>query len=170
MFVFARFRAANHQFAAEEFFVVQFLHCALGFFDRLHRDEGETFGALIVAIAHDLGVLHVTDPVKEFEEITLGRVEGQIADVETRRRDFDGFGWTLRPRFAVALALLLLLLAVTPLWRWFPLAAVASKKCDDTLPKCFLLRSLCAFALILKTSAPAPSSRPAAPMALASPV
>jgi len=104
MFVFARFRAANHQFAAEEFFVVQFLHCALGFFDRLHRDEGETFGALIVAIAHDLGVLHVTDPVKEFEEITLGRVEGQIADVETRRRDFDGFGWTLRPRFAVPFA------------------------------------------------------------------
>ena len=102
--MFARFRAADYQFAAEKFLVVQFLHCPLGFLDRLHRDEGETFGALIVAIAHDLSVLHVTNPVKEFEEITLGRVEGQIADVETRRRDFDGFGWTLRPRFAVPFA------------------------------------------------------------------
>src|SRR5438132_12776730 len=122
-----------------------------------------------MAIAHHFGVLHMADAVEEVEEIALGRVEGQIADVKTWRSDLDRLRFTLRTRLALALRLLLLLLllAVTRLQRWFPLAAVvACKKCDDALPKCFLLRSRCA--LILKTSAPAPSSRPTAPMALAS--
>ncbi|HJT46206.1 MAG TPA: hypothetical protein VJ721_08045, partial [Chthoniobacterales bacterium] len=66
---------------------------------------------------------------------------------------------------------LMLLLAVTRLASRFPLAAaVAPEKCDDALPKCFLFWSLCAFALILKATAPAPSSRATAPRALASPV
>ena len=125
-----------------------------------------------MAIAHDLGVLHMADPVEQLEEIALSRVEGQIADVKTRRSDFDRLGFALRPRLARLLrARLVLMLAVTRWRRGFSLAAVvAGKKCDDALPKCFLLRSLSAFALILKTSAPAPTSRPAAPMALASPV
>ena len=80
-FALARFRAADHQLAPEEFLVVQFLHCALRFFDRLHLDERETFRALIVAIAHHFGVLHMADAVEEVEEIALGRVEGQIAEV-----------------------------------------------------------------------------------------
>ncbi len=67
MRVFARFRAADHELAAEKFFVVQFLHRAFRFLDRLHRDEGETFRALVVAIAHDLGVLDVADAVEELE-------------------------------------------------------------------------------------------------------
>src|SRR2546430_17604661 len=121
----ARFRAAHYQLAAEKFLVVQFLYCALRFLDRLHRDEGEAFRALIVAIAHDLCVLDVPDPVEELEEIALGRVEGQIADVKTRRGDFDWLRFMLRPRLArfalftlFALLILLLLLPVARLRRW----------------------------------------------------
>src|SRR3954447_7694776 len=175
VFAIARFRAADHELAPEEFFIVQFLHCALRFIDRLHRDEGKTFRALIVAIAHDLGVLHVADTVEELEQIALGRIEGQIADVKTRRSNLDRFRLVLRPRLAlfallVRPMLLMLLLAVTRLRGWFFLAAaVATEKCDDALPKCFLLRSVLTFALILKASASAPTSRPAASMTLASP-
>ena len=166
--VFARLGSADHEFAAEEFLVVQFFDCALGFVDRLHRDEGETFRALIVAIAHDLGVLNVADAVEELEQIALGCIEGQIANVETRRSNFDRFGFALRPRFA-RLLLLLLLLTVTRLRNGFSLAAaVSDKKCGDALPKCFLLWSLRAW--LLKAPAPAPSSRATAPLALASSV
>src|SRR4029077_7718486 len=55
--MFARFRAANHELAAEEFLIVQLLHRAFRFLDRLHLDERETFRALVVAIADDFGVL-----------------------------------------------------------------------------------------------------------------
>ena len=166
----ARFRAAHYQLAPEKFFIVQFLNCSPGLVDRLHLDEGETFGALIVAITHHFGVLDVADAVEEFEKIALGRVEGQIADVKTWRRDFDWLRFALRARFARLLrSLLILLLTVTRLRRWFSLAtAVSSKECGDFLPECFLLGSL--RALVWKTPAPAPASRPATPMALASPV
>ena len=127
MTVFARLGSADHEFAAEEFFIVQFFDCALGFVDRLHRDEGETFRALIVAIAHDLGVLNVADAVEELEQIALGCIEGQIANVQTRRSNFDRFGFVLRPRFA-RLLLLLLLLTVTRLRSGFSLAAAVSAK------------------------------------------
>ena len=122
-----------------------------------------------MTITHNFGVLNVTNAVKEREQIALRRVERQIADVKTRRRDVDRFRFPLRPRFALLLrSRLMLLLAVTRLRNWFDLAsAVSSKKCGDLLPECFLLGSWCA--LFLKTSASAPTSRPAAPMALASP-
>ena len=87
--MFARFRAADHEFAAEEFFVVQFLHGALGFLDGLHLHEGEPFRALVVPVTHDLCVLHVANAVKQFEEVALGSVEGKVADVKTRRIYFD---------------------------------------------------------------------------------
>ncbi len=74
--VLARFRAADHELASEEFLIVQFIHRALGFLDRLHLDEGETFRALVVPIAHYFGVLHMADAVEELEEIALGCVEG----------------------------------------------------------------------------------------------
>lgn len=168
--MFARFRAANHELAAEEFLIVQLLHRAFRFLDRLHLDEGETFRALVVAIAHDFGVLHMADAIEELEEIALGRVEGQIADVKTRGSDFDCLRLALRPWLALLWrSLLMLLLAVTRRRGWFLLAAVSSKKFGDALPKCFLLRSRRAL-LILKTPATASSSRPTAPMALASPV
>ena len=75
MRVLARFRAADHEFASKEFFIVQFLHRSLCLVDRLHLNEGETFGALIVAIAYDLGVLDVSNTVEEVEEIALRCIE-----------------------------------------------------------------------------------------------
>src|SRR5207244_3448250 len=155
---------ADHELTPEEFLVVQFIHRALGLLDRLHLDEGETFRALIVAIAHHFGVLDVADAVEQLEEIALGCVEGQIADVKTRRRDFDRFRFTRRPRLLLRplVLLLLLLLAVARLRCRFSCVAAASKKCDDALPECFLFWSR--RALILETPATTPSSRPTAPM------
>ncbi len=80
----ARFRATDHEFAAEEFFVVQFLHRSFRFFDGLHLHKGETLGSLVVPVTYDLRVLHVADAIEQAEEIALRRVEGQIADVEPR--------------------------------------------------------------------------------------
>ena len=85
----ARFRAAHHQFAAQEFLVVQFLDGPLCFLDGLHLHKGESFGALIVPIAYHLRVLDVADAVEQLEEIALRGVEGQIANVKTGRSDFD---------------------------------------------------------------------------------
>ena len=85
---------------------MQFVHRALGFLDRLHRDESETFRALVVAITYDFGVLDMANAVEKLEEIALGCVEGQIADVKTRRSDFDCFRFTRRPRLLMRVLLL----------------------------------------------------------------
>jgi hypothetical protein len=131
--VLARFSAADHQFATEKLFVVQNFNCALCFFDRLHLDEGEAFGALVVAIAHYFGVLNVTDPVEKIEKIAFGRVERQIPDVKPGRSDFDRFRFTRRPR--LLLRLLLPFGAIARLSRWFAFPAVACEKCGDPLPE-----------------------------------
>ena len=115
VFVFARFRAADHELAAEEFLVVQFFDRALCFLDRLHLDESKSFGALVVAIAHHFGVLDVANAVKKLEEIALGCIKGQVADVKTRRIDFDWFRFTRRPRLLWRPLILLLLLTVARL-------------------------------------------------------
>ena len=78
------FRAAYHQPAAEEFLVMQFFHRTFRLFDGLHLHKGKTFRALIVAIAYDLGVMHVSDAVEQLEKIALCGVEGKIANVKTR--------------------------------------------------------------------------------------
>ena len=91
------FRAAHHQFAAEKFLIVQLLYRSPCFIDRLHLNESEAFGALVMPITNNLGVVHVTDTIKELEQIALRGVEGQIADVKTRRSDFDRFGFAQRP-------------------------------------------------------------------------
>ena len=88
----ARLRAAHEQLAAEELLVVQLGDGAFRFFDGLHLHEGETFRALVVFVGHDFRVLHLADAVEELEEIALGRFEGQVADVKTRRGDFDDSG------------------------------------------------------------------------------
>ena len=93
------FRAAHNEPATEEFLVVQFLHSAFRFLDGLHLHKCKTFRALIVPIAYDLCVLHVSNAVEQLEEIALGGVERQIADVETRRRDFNPFWLARRSRW-----------------------------------------------------------------------
>ena len=105
--MFARLGAADYQLAAEEFLVVQFFHRAFRFFNGLHLNEGKPLGALVVPVTNYLGVLYVSDAVKQVEQVALGSVEGKISDVETWRRNFYWFGPTLGPRLALLLLLLL---------------------------------------------------------------
>ena len=92
----AGFCAANYQSAPEEFLVVQFLHSAFRFLDGLHLHEGKALRALVVPVTYDLGILHVPHTVEQFKEIALGGIEGQVADVKTRRSDFDSFRFSCR--------------------------------------------------------------------------
>ena len=77
----AGFCAAHYQSAAEEFFVVQFLHSAFRFLDGLHLHKRKAFRALVVPITYDLGILHVPHSVEQFKQIALGGVERQVAYV-----------------------------------------------------------------------------------------
>ena len=77
------FRAAYNEPATKEFLVVQFVHRTLRLFGGLHLHKGKTLRALIVAIAYDLGVLHMSDTVEQFEKIALSSVEGKVANVKT---------------------------------------------------------------------------------------
>ena len=61
------FCSTHHQPAAEEFFIVQFLHSALRFVDGLHLHKSKTFRALVMPVAYDLGVLHVTHAIEQFK-------------------------------------------------------------------------------------------------------
>ena len=69
------FRAAHDEPATEKFLVVQFLHSAFRFFDSLHLYKRKTFRALVVAIANDFCVLHMSNAVEQVEKIALGGVE-----------------------------------------------------------------------------------------------
>jgi hypothetical protein len=71
-----RLRAADHELATKELFVVQFLDGTFRFLDRLHLHESETFGPLIVTVTYDLGVFDMANAVEQLEEITLRRVKG----------------------------------------------------------------------------------------------
>jgi hypothetical protein len=71
----ARLRAADHELAAKEFLVVQFVYRTLCFLDCLHLNKGETFRALIVPVTYNFRVLDVADAVKQFEEIALRGIE-----------------------------------------------------------------------------------------------
>src|SRR5437762_13542443 len=109
---------------------MQFLHCAFRFIDSLHLDECKTFGALIVSITYDLGVLHVSDAVEQLEEIALSGIEREIANVKTRRRDFNPFRFSPRSRG---------LRAIARLCRHFPFLPAIAEKFGNTLPKRFFL-------------------------------
>ena len=92
------FRAAHNEPATEEFLVVQFFYRAFRFLNGLHLNKRKTFRALVVPIAYDLCVLHVSNAVEQFEKVALGGVEGQVANVETRRRDFNPLWLARRSR------------------------------------------------------------------------
>jgi hypothetical protein len=127
----ARFCAAHDQSAAEEFFVVQFLNGPFRFLDGLHLNKRKTLRALVVPVAYYLRVLHVSDAVEQFEEITLSGVEGQVAHVKTRGSDFDGFRFSWRPRR---------LRTVTRGRCGFLCVCAVSEKCGHPLPECLFLR------------------------------
>jgi len=69
------FRAAHDKPATEKFLVMQLLHSAFRFFDGLHLHKRKTFRALVMAIAYDLCILHVSDTIEQIEKIALGGVE-----------------------------------------------------------------------------------------------
>ena len=96
--MFARFRSAHDQLAAEEFLVMQLGHRSLRFVHGLHLHKSEALGALIMFIAHDFRILHVADPVEEIKEIALRGIERQIADIKPWRSDFDRFRLMWRAR------------------------------------------------------------------------
>ena len=150
------FRAAHNEPATEEFLVVQFLYSAFRFLDGLHLHKRKTFRALVVPIAYDLCVLHVANAVEQVEEITLGGVEGQVANVETRRRDFNPFWLARRSRCWLR--------AIARLCRGFLFLAAVSEKFGNTLPERFFLRLrrfLRSPKAFLISSASAPTARAA---------
>ena len=127
----AGFGAAHYQPATEEFLVVQFLHSAFRFLDGLHLHKRKTFRALVVPIAYDLCVLHVSNAVEQVEEIALGGVERQVANVETRRRDFNPLWLTRRSGW---------LRAIARLGRSFLFIAAVTEQFGNALPKGLFLR------------------------------
>jgi hypothetical protein len=155
--MFAGFCAADNEPSTEEFLVVQFPHGAFCFFDRLHLHEGKTFRALVMPVTYDLGVLNMSNTVEQFEEVALGSVERQVADVKARRSDFDRFRFSRRSRWLRTIA--------RCRCRFFGIAV--SKKCYDSLPECFLLSF--GFFLSRARTAIAPASGPAARTARTSP-
>ena len=149
------FRAAHNEPATEEFLVMQFLHSALRFLDGLHLHKRKTFRALVVPIAYDLCVLYVSNAIEQIEEIALGGVEGQVANVETRRRDFNPFWLARRSRW---------LRAIAGLRRRFLFLAAVSEKFGNPLPERLFLRLrrfLGAPKAFLISSASAPTARAA---------
>jgi len=125
----AGLRATDHQSAAEEFLVVQFLHGAFRFLNGLHLNECKTFRALIMPVTYDLSVLHVPHAVEQFEEIALGGIEGQVADIKTRRCNFDRLRFARRSGWLRTVA--------RCRCRFF--GAAVSKKFYDPLPERFFL-------------------------------
>ena len=125
----AGLRATDHESAAEEFLIVQFLHGAFRFLNGLHLNERKTFRALIMPITYDLGVLHLPHTVEQFEEIALSGVEGQVADIKTRRSNFDRLRFAWRSGWLRTVA--------RCCCRLF--GAAISKECCEPLPERFLL-------------------------------
>jgi hypothetical protein len=124
------FGTAHHEPATEKFLIVQFVYCAFCFVNGLHLHKREAFRALVVPIAYDFSVLHVSNAGEQLEEIALGGVERQVADVKTGRGDFNSFRLACRSRR---------LGAISWLRRRFLFVAAVSKKFGNALPECFFL-------------------------------
>ena len=125
------FRAAYDESPTEKFLVVQFFYRAFRFLNGLHLNKRKTFRALVVPIAYDLCVLHVSNAVEQFEEIALGSIEGQVPNVQTRRRDFNPFRLARGSRW---------LRPIARLRRRFLFVAAVPEKFGNPLPKRFFLR------------------------------
>src|SRR5436190_18189391 len=84
-----------------------------------------------MAVTYDFRILNVSDSVEQLKKIALGCIEGQVANVQTRRTDFNPFRFACRSRRlgTVARACSCLRCAI-------------SKKCGNQLPEClfWLLR------------------------------
>jgi hypothetical protein len=84
--------AADYQLAAHVFLVVKLINCALGLLDGRKRDESESFGALSLAVANNLDVLYGPNAAEELHQVTLRRIEREIAYVDAGRGHLNAFG------------------------------------------------------------------------------
>jgi hypothetical protein len=82
---------ADHQLAAHVFLVVKLVDGALGLIDGGELDETEPLGTMGLAVADDLDVLDGTDAPEEIEQIALGRIEGEVADIDAGSGHLDAF-------------------------------------------------------------------------------
>jgi len=83
---------ADHQLAAHVFLVVKFVDGTLGLIDGGQLDETESFGTMGLTVADDLDILDGADAAEEFEQIALGRVEGEVAHIDAWSGHLDAFG------------------------------------------------------------------------------
>src|ERR1044072_3624617 len=81
-----------------------------------------------MAVAYDFRILNVSDAVEQFKKIALGCVERQVANVQTRRTNFDPFRFACWSRRRRAIA-----------HGCFGLRRAISKKCRNPLPECLFL-------------------------------
>ena len=84
---------------------MQFRDRSLGFFDRLHLNECETFRPLVVTVTNYFRILNVPDAVEQVEQITLRGIKREITDVQSGRRNFDRLRLTLGPRLLMLILL-----------------------------------------------------------------
>ncbi len=107
-------------------------------------------------VTYDLGVLHVPHAVEQFKKIALGGVEGQVANVKTRRSDFYPFRLAQGSRR---------LCAVARLRCGFPFLPAVSEKFGNALPKCLFLRLRwflpASKAFVISSAVSAPTARAA---------
>ena len=122
-----------------------------------------------MTVANYFCVLNVSDAVEQLEQIAFGRVEREIAYVETRRRNFDRFRFTLWPRLPLLCLWLRLCRAIARATGCFPLGlAVAAKKCRKSLPECWFGGCFCS-RVLMTAAAVAPSVGTASRTSRASP-
>ena len=84
--------SAHHELAAHVLLVVEFGDGALGLVDGVQLDEAEALGAMGLAVADDFDVLDRADSAEEFEQVALGGVEGEVADVDAGSGHLDALG------------------------------------------------------------------------------
>jgi hypothetical protein len=69
------FGAADDQFPAKEFLVMEFLDGPTRFLDGCHLNERKAFGSLRILVANDLSISNLADAIKQLEKIALRRIE-----------------------------------------------------------------------------------------------
>ena len=108
-----------------------------------------------MAVTYDFRILNVSDSVEQLKKIALGCVEGQVANVQTRRTDFNPFRFARRSRRLRTIARLRCGFAFLP---------AVSEKFGNPLPECLFLRlrrSLSVPKAFVISSASAPTARAA---------
>lgn len=81
---FGIFRSGNHHFPAHVLLVMQFIDRPQGFVEALHIDKRIALGTLGARVVHDFYIGHGADTFEEFDQIGLGGVVREIADIKTR--------------------------------------------------------------------------------------